>query len=350
MTVARTAEQIVELLELQPHPEGGFYRETWIGPMVGGRASGTSIYYLLPESESSRWHRIDAAEIWHHYAGAALVLSTWTDGRAVEQCVLGSDLASGDRPQLVVPPDEWQSARSSARGRSSAARSRPASSSIASSSHRPSGDRRPEHRSGGLEHHRVAWQLLALLETTPASTRAMPPSSSDGGPGRGRSSRSARGHRQQGEEHGEAAHRDAPQHVLVDAVADGVGEHPDQQAGDQQARRRPTRRRCPGAPNGVRTTAPIARPTPRPDTPRSSWATRDRDDVGRPAAPTRRGATAARACCRRARRRRARPRRRRRDRGRRRCGGARVITAATTIGPMNSIATALPRSVRSIAM
>ena len=112
MTSARTAGQIVELLELQRHPEGGFYRETWIGPMAGGRASGTSIYYLLPESQSSRWHRIDATEIWHHYAGAPLVLSTWTDGRAVEQCVLGSDLASGDRPQLVVPPDEWQSARS----------------------------------------------------------------------------------------------------------------------------------------------------------------------------------------------------------------------------------------------
>jgi uncharacterized protein len=112
MTVARTAGQIVELLELHPHPEGGFYRETWLGPMVGGRASGTSIYYLLTESESSRWHRIDAAEIWHHYAGAALELSTWTDGRAVEQRVLGSDLASGDRPQLVVPPDAWQSARS----------------------------------------------------------------------------------------------------------------------------------------------------------------------------------------------------------------------------------------------
>ena len=111
MTVARTAEQIVELLELQPHPEGGFYRETWIGPTIGGRASGTSIYYLLTEGEWSRWHRIDAAEIWHHYAGAALEVSTWTDGRAVEQRVLGSDLVSGERPQLVIRPDQWQSAR-----------------------------------------------------------------------------------------------------------------------------------------------------------------------------------------------------------------------------------------------
>ena len=99
MTSARTAGQIVELLELQRHPEGGFYRETWIGPMAGGRASGTSIYYLLTESESSRWHRIDATEIWHHYAGAALVLSTWTDGRAVEQC--GQGLVALLRPMVL---------------------------------------------------------------------------------------------------------------------------------------------------------------------------------------------------------------------------------------------------------
>ena len=68
-----TVKELVTSLDLQPHPEGGFYRETWRDP-AEGRGSGTAIYFLLPGGVESRWHRIDAVEIWHHYAGAPLEL------------------------------------------------------------------------------------------------------------------------------------------------------------------------------------------------------------------------------------------------------------------------------------
>ena len=101
-------DEIIRLLELAPHPEGGFYRETWRDhPAEGGRGSGTAIYYLLRAGERSRRHRVDAAEVWHHYAGAALELTIEATPRT-----LGLDVAAGERPQLVVPPGAWQSARS----------------------------------------------------------------------------------------------------------------------------------------------------------------------------------------------------------------------------------------------
>ena len=104
-------DRMVELLALVPHPEGGRFAETWRAASADDtRAAGTAIYFLLTADERSHWHRVDAAEIWHHYAGAPLVLET-SDGTTVERRVLGSDLAAGERPQLVVQPDEWQAAR-----------------------------------------------------------------------------------------------------------------------------------------------------------------------------------------------------------------------------------------------
>ncbi|HUP72112.1 MAG TPA: cupin domain-containing protein [Acidimicrobiales bacterium] len=107
-----TADECIRLLGLQPHPEGGFYRETWRSPTVTGeRASGTAIYYLLQPDRGSHWHRVDATEIWHYYAGAPLELAVSRDGVRVETAVLGPDLTTGARPQIVIDADVWQSAR-----------------------------------------------------------------------------------------------------------------------------------------------------------------------------------------------------------------------------------------------
>ena len=107
-----TAEEIIARLDLQPHPEGGWYRQTWIEDRPGARPSGTSIYYLLAEGQRSHWHRVDATEIWHYYAGAPLVLSlSETDAGPAVDHRLGPDLASGERPQIIVPTDHWQAAR-----------------------------------------------------------------------------------------------------------------------------------------------------------------------------------------------------------------------------------------------
>jgi len=103
-----TADEVVALLGLEPHPEGGCYAETWQD--ASGR--GSAIYYLLRASEHGAWHRIDAAETWHWYAGAPLELRVSPDGTRVETLVLGSDLGAGERPQLRVEPQVWQSARS----------------------------------------------------------------------------------------------------------------------------------------------------------------------------------------------------------------------------------------------
>jgi len=108
-----SAAQVVELLDLQPHPEGGHYRETFRDPDgAEGRGACTLIYYLLAKGERSHWHRVDAVEIWHWYAGAPLVLSVAEEGQAEKFHRLGSDLPSGDRPQAVVPAFAWQAAES----------------------------------------------------------------------------------------------------------------------------------------------------------------------------------------------------------------------------------------------
>ncbi len=110
-----TAAQVIALLDLSPHPEGGHYRQTWVDTPAtpDARPSGTSIYFLLAEGEQSHWHRVDATEIWHYHAGAPLVLMRAADDAGPRQeDVLGPDLAAGQRPQLIVPENHWQAARS----------------------------------------------------------------------------------------------------------------------------------------------------------------------------------------------------------------------------------------------
>ena len=106
-----TPEEIIATLGMKPHPEGGHYVETWRHAAVdGARGAGTAIYFLLQAGERSHWHRVDAAEIWHWYAGAPLELSMAVEGEAVKVTTLGHDLASGARPQVIVPAGVWQSA------------------------------------------------------------------------------------------------------------------------------------------------------------------------------------------------------------------------------------------------
>lgn len=107
-----TGDEIIGLLGLQPHPEGGHYRQTWV-EAAQGRPCGTCIYFLLKAGEASHWHRVDATEIWHHYAGAPLILSvSETDAGPARDNRLGPGLLSGERPQFIVPADHWQAARS----------------------------------------------------------------------------------------------------------------------------------------------------------------------------------------------------------------------------------------------
>jgi predicted cupin superfamily sugar epimerase len=111
--VSDEAQAIIRRLGLLPHPEGGHYRETFRHvPAEGGRGAMTAIYFLLRAGEVSRWHRVDAAEIWHFYAGAPLELGIAEAGGATRTLVLGPDLAAGQAPQLTVPEGAWQSARS----------------------------------------------------------------------------------------------------------------------------------------------------------------------------------------------------------------------------------------------
>lgn len=109
-----TADQVVSLLNMQPHPEGGFYAETFRDTVTddNGRAASTLIYFLLPEGILSRWHKVDAVETWHWYAGAPLELSISPDGGSKDVLTLGNDLSAGQRPQGIVPRDGWQQARS----------------------------------------------------------------------------------------------------------------------------------------------------------------------------------------------------------------------------------------------
>lgn len=108
-----SAEAVVRLLDLQPHPEGGHFRETFRDKAPGGgRAHSTAIYYLLAAGEVSHWHRVDAAELWHWYAGAPLRLCISINAIAIDEMRLGTDLAAGERPQAVVTAGAWQSAES----------------------------------------------------------------------------------------------------------------------------------------------------------------------------------------------------------------------------------------------
>jgi predicted cupin superfamily sugar epimerase len=106
-----TGDEIIARLGLQPHPEGGHYRETFRASDQP-RGASTAIYFLLKADERSHWHRVDADEVWHHYAGAPLELLLSEDGRGVRHLRLGSDLDIGELPQAVVPRGVWQAARS----------------------------------------------------------------------------------------------------------------------------------------------------------------------------------------------------------------------------------------------
>jgi predicted cupin superfamily sugar epimerase len=109
-----TAAEIVAKLELKPHPEGGHYRETFRDRRVdgNGRSFSTAIYFLLARGERSHWHRIDAVETWHFYAGSALTLWIAHDGCTQHKVRLGPDVAAGERPQAIVPAQAWQAAES----------------------------------------------------------------------------------------------------------------------------------------------------------------------------------------------------------------------------------------------
>ena len=107
-----TASDVIRLLDLKPHPEGGHFRETFRDPrQAGGRALSTAIYFLLARGERSHWHRIDAVEVWHYYAGDALTLQI-ADDDGTHSITLGPGLAAGEAPQAIVPAYAWQAAES----------------------------------------------------------------------------------------------------------------------------------------------------------------------------------------------------------------------------------------------
>jgi hypothetical protein len=108
-----SAADIIARLGLKPHPEGGHYRETFRDGRVdgNGRSVSTAIYFLLARGERSHWHRIDAVEIWHHYAGSTLILGI-ADDQGQRSVRLGSDLVAGEQPQAIVPAHAWQAAQS----------------------------------------------------------------------------------------------------------------------------------------------------------------------------------------------------------------------------------------------
>ncbi len=109
-----TADEIIALLGLAPHPEGGWYAETYRHQAPdGGRGAGTAIYFLLKAGEYSHWHRVtDADEMWHWYAGGPLVLTVSPNGHDAAATRLGPNLAAGERPQALVPAGHWQTAES----------------------------------------------------------------------------------------------------------------------------------------------------------------------------------------------------------------------------------------------
>lgn len=107
------ARGIIEALGMQPHPEGGWYVETFRDAAGGGRGHSTAIYFLLERGQVSAWHLVkDAVEVWHYHAGAPLELAVSVDAQRVERLTLGPDILSGQRPQGIVPAGAWQSARS----------------------------------------------------------------------------------------------------------------------------------------------------------------------------------------------------------------------------------------------
>jgi hypothetical protein len=109
-----TAEALIDRLRLAPHPEGGWYRQTWVaGAGPSERPAGTAILFLLRARERSHWHRVDATEIWHFHAGEPLLLSLSASAEGPARDLrLGPDVLAGDLPQGIVPAGHWQAARS----------------------------------------------------------------------------------------------------------------------------------------------------------------------------------------------------------------------------------------------
>ncbi len=114
MAGAITAEAIIDALGMQPHPEGGWFAETFRDAAgEPGRGASTLIYFLLKAGERSHWHRLlTTVEVWHYYAGAPLKLMVSPDGRMCETMTLGPDIIAGERPQGVIPAGHWQAAES----------------------------------------------------------------------------------------------------------------------------------------------------------------------------------------------------------------------------------------------
>ncbi|MGA9603881.1 MAG: cupin domain-containing protein [Methyloceanibacter sp.] len=112
MSEALTADEVIAHLGLKPHPEGGWYRQTFKDEAGHkGRAHSTAILFLLKAGEVSRWHRVDAAEMWHWHGGAPLLLEV-KDGETRHEYRLGANLLAGEHPQGLVPAGAWQTARS----------------------------------------------------------------------------------------------------------------------------------------------------------------------------------------------------------------------------------------------
>jgi predicted cupin superfamily sugar epimerase len=106
-----SADEVIRVLGLEAHPEGGYYRETFRDFIrIGERSASTAIYFLLKQGEISRWHRIDAVEVWHWYSGAPIRLQIRKDEGPIETALLGNNLRNDERPQAVVPAHAWQTA------------------------------------------------------------------------------------------------------------------------------------------------------------------------------------------------------------------------------------------------
>ncbi|MEM9221865.1 MAG: cupin domain-containing protein [Pseudomonadota bacterium] len=107
-----SAKEVIAALGLKPHPEGGHFVETFRDAPEGGRGHSTAIYYLLEAGDCSAWHRVDAAEIWHYYAGAPIAITLSPNGHDATAHRLGPDVLAGERPQVIVPKGHWQTAES----------------------------------------------------------------------------------------------------------------------------------------------------------------------------------------------------------------------------------------------
>lgn len=105
-----TSEEVLRALGLVPHPEGGYYAETFRDAQPGERGASTAIYFVLKAGQRSHWHKVDASEVFHHYSGARVEIRTWRPGEVVLTQTLGRDLVRGERPQIVVEAGLWQSA------------------------------------------------------------------------------------------------------------------------------------------------------------------------------------------------------------------------------------------------